>query len=78
MKAYIESYQPGGAHNDYDHRRGTFVTGTNHRDWRYRIVTKSGLPIYHRAGFCYWERALASLQEAWPRVTGMMELTDPR
>ena len=73
MKAYIRAYDPGVAHRNYDPRRGCIIDGYQHWDWRYKIVSKTGITLYHRQSFCFYDRAVASLCRNWPKVVFAVE-----
>ena len=68
MKAVVESYVYDGPHQMWDVRRKRLVLGHLHYDWRFRIVIEDELVVYRRSGFCSWDRAMESLQLAWPKV----------
>jgi hypothetical protein len=68
VRAVITAYQYNGGHRNYDPRLGRMVTGYEHWDYRYRIVTAGGLTVYYRQGFCTYDRAVRSLCRNWPKV----------
>ena len=68
MKVVIESYRYDGPHANWDPERRRLVTGFDHRDWRYKVKTETGLTVYYRAGFCTYDAAYRSLQRNWPKV----------
>jgi hypothetical protein len=73
VRARIEAYQYDGPHRNYDPSRGRVITGHEHWDYRYRIVTAGGLTVYYRQGFCTYDRAVRSLCRNWPKVMAAME-----
>lgn len=72
-KLRIESYRYDGPHRNWNPGLHRIDPGHAHFDWRYTIRFH-GLMIYRRDGFCSYTRAVASAEQAFPRVMARLVL----
>lgn len=68
MKAKVSAYLYNGAHRHFFGVPGQFDTTRLHWDWRYKIVSDSGLTLLQRQGFHNWHSAMQSLERNWLKV----------